>query len=381
MNQNNLGKKDIFKNQFRLELGKITLSEIWEIPETIRRCISKDNRAEIKKIATSIVERSDIKSIYLLGSGTSYHSGLVSTYWFSQLANYPTHCELAPEFKYLIEPIIAPKHCVICISQSGESELTVYAAKMASKKGALVISITNNANSTLAKISGENRTILTRAGEEKSVLATKTYVAQLIVLTALSFELAFIREKITENKYDNLWDELKSVPKLIELILPKYRNEIREIAPYFKFAKNAFIIGAGPDYANCLEAALKFKEGARIFAQAFSTAEFPHGPITLAESHSAFVLCVFPRREAKTRHEDVMKLISRLKERGVTVLGIKNPNDIVPQLDIEINMPNCDEVFQPIFSIIPIQLLVVEIASIQGINCDTPKFLSKISGL
>jgi len=212
-------------------------------------------------------------------------------------------------------------------------------------------------------------------------LATKTYVAELVCLTALSFDLAYLRGSITEEAYDALWDELKSIPKLIELILPNYRKEIRVIAPYFKFARNAFVIGAGPDYANCLEAALKLKEGARIFAQAFSTAEFPHGPITLAESHSAFVLCLIPRPEVTARHDDVLKLIRRLKERGVTVLGIKNPDDIVPELDIEIDMPQSSEVFQPIFSIIPVQLLVVEIATIQGINCDTPKFLSKISNL
>jgi len=364
----------------QLELGHITQSEIWEIPEAIRRILDRDNRNKIKAIAKKIADNKEIVSIYCFGSGTSYHAGLVSTYWFTTLAKFPTHCELAPEFPYLVEPIIAKKHCVLCISQSGESDFTVYCAKVAKEKGSFVVAITNNPDSTLAKVCGEN-VILTRAGNEKSVLATKTYVAELVCLTALSFDLAYLRGSITEEAYDALWDELKSIPKLIELILPNYRKEIRVIAPYFKFARNAFVIGAGPDYANCLEAALKLKEGARIFAQAFSTAEFPHGPITLAESHSAFVLCLIPRPEVTARHDDVLKLIRRLKERGVTVLGIKNPDDIVPELDIEIDMPQSSEVFQPIFSIIPVQLLVVEIATIQGINCDTPKFLSKISNL
>jgi glutamine---fructose-6-phosphate transaminase (isomerizing) len=368
------------ENKGQLDLGKLTLAEIWEIPEAIRRAIiNRADREKIKSIAQSILDNECV-SVYCLGSGTSYHAGLVSTYWFSQLAKYPTHCELAPEFPYLVEPIIAKKHCVICISQSGESELTVYSAKKSKESGAMVIAITNDPESSLAKIAGDN-VLLTRAGKEKSVLATKTYVTQLVMLTALAIDLAFLRKKITEEVYESLWDELKAMPKLIELILPTYRKKIRSIAPYFKFVRNAFVIGAGPDYPNTMEAALKLKEGARIFAQAFSTAEFPHGPITLAESHSAFVLCIVPRPEAKARHDDVLKLIKRLKERGVTVLGIKDPSDIIEDLDIVIDIPNCNEVFQPIFSIIPVQLLVVEIAIIQNINPDTPKFLSKVSGL
>ena len=126
---------------------------------------------------------------------------------------------------------------------------------------------------------------------------------------------------------------------------------------------------------------MKLKEGARIFAQAYSTAEFPHGPITLAESQTAFVLCIIPRIEAENRHNDVIKLIQRLKERGVTILGIKDPNDIVEDLDMVIDMPRCSEMFQPIFSIIPVQLLVVEIATIQGIDPDQPKYLSKVAQL
>ena len=253
------GKKpEVKMPKIPVEYGKQTLSEIWEIPEAIRRgIISKDDRNKIYQIAQKIVE-SGCVSIYCLGSGTSYHAGLVATYWFSQLANFPTHCELAPEFPYLVEPIVAKKHVVICISQSGESELTVYSAKVAKERGAFVIAITNNPNSELAKIANDN-TILIKAGPEKSVLATKTYVTQLVILTALAIDLAKIRGKITEEKYESLWDELKSMPKLIELILPNYRKEIKKIAPYFKFARNCFVIGAGPDYANCMEAALKLR--------------------------------------------------------------------------------------------------------------------------
>ncbi len=240
---------------------------------------------EFREVSQAILDR-NLNTIICLGSGTSYHAGLVSTYWFNQLTRIPTFSELGPEFPYLIEPVIDEKDCVICISQSGESEHTVYSAQKAKEKGALVVAITNTEEGTLAK--SADYVIFTRAGVEKSVLATKTYACELIALTTLAIEIAFLGGNITEQAHDAMWDELKSIPKLVELTLPMHRREIHNIAPYFKFARQCFVIGAGPDYANCEEAALKLKEGARIFAQAYSTAEFPHGPITLAESQTAF---------------------------------------------------------------------------------------------
>jgi len=363
-------------------LGQKTLKEIYEIPDAIRRTILQESeKKQIRGVAQRIID-SGCVSIYIFGSGTSYHAGLVATYWFSQWAKFPTHCELAPEFPYLIEPIIAPKHIAICISQSGESELTIYSAQKAQEHGAHVIAITNNPESTLARIGGEN-TLHTRAGPEESVLATKTYVTQLAILATLALELAKLRGHLSEKKYNHLWQSLQGIPAKVEECLPDLHDQIRKIAPYFKFARNCFVIGAGPDYANCMEAALKLKEGARIFSQAFSTAETPHGPITLlSDPRDAFVLCIIPRSEARMRHADILKLLARLKLRGVTLLGIKNPDDNeATDLDMAINIPECTEKFQPIFSIIPVQLLVVEIATIQNIDCDRPKYLSKVSKL
>ncbi|MHA1518576.1 MAG: SIS domain-containing protein [Promethearchaeota archaeon] len=368
-------------SQNSLELGKITKSEIWEIPEAISRTIiQKEDRERIMKVAQGIID-SKCSSIYIFGSGTSYHAGLVSTYWFSKLAKIPTHCELAPEFPYLIEPIIAKKHVSICISQSGESELTVYAAKVAQEHGSHVIGLTNQEKSTLSTITKGN-TLITRAGKEESVMATKTYVTQLVILVALAVDLALLRGKITDEQHHEIWEKMSGLPAKVEQYLPQVRTSIRKIAPYFKFCRNSFVIGAGPDYANCMEAALKLKEGARIFSQAFSTAETPHGPITLlSDPRDAFVLCIIPRPEAINRHRDILKLIKRLSAKGVTILGIKNPDDIVPGLDIEVNIPKCSEIFQPIFSIIPVQWLVVEIATMQNMDCDRPQNLTKVSRL
>ena len=80
-------------------LGEKTLKEIWQIPQSIEKTISKTkNRDKIKEIAKKIID-SNCVSMYILASGTSYHAGLVSTYWFSQFAKYPAHFEFASDSK------------------------------------------------------------------------------------------------------------------------------------------------------------------------------------------------------------------------------------------------------------------------------------------
>ena len=302
-----------------------------------------------------------------MGSGTSYHAGLVSTYLFSALAKFPVRCELAPEFPYLIEPIVSKKVCYICISQSGESELTVYSAEKANAAGAVVVAITNNIESKLAKIAGQN-TLLTKAGAEKSVMATKTYIAQLTILTALAIEIGMLKGTITKEKYEKLYKEFNNLPGTIESALSNMKKEIEVVAPYFKFASNSFVIGADYNYALAMEAALKLKEGSRIFAQAFSTAEFPHGPITLAEPHTAFCILFTPKKSNAVQFADLIKLVNKLKERGVSMVALNNNPEKIEGVKLNVKIPSVSDTFQPFVSIVSPLLLAVEIAISKNIN-------------
>jgi glutamine---fructose-6-phosphate transaminase (isomerizing) len=354
-----------------------TEKEIYEIPEKLTKAIKQKNL--IKEIAENLSKR-DIKHIYLIGAGTSYHAGFAMSYMFNRVTKIPTHTEFSMEFQYLIEPVLKEEDCVIGISQSGETKDTIESISIASKLGCFTIGITNNVESELAKIC--DYSISLRCDEEKSVLATKTYVSELAILAILALEIALSRETINENEYNKVIKELKAIPSLIKKILPGLHSHIKGLSQYFKFSKFCFIIGGGPDYATAMEASLKLKEGSRIFGQAYSTAEFPHGPITLADS-DVWILAMISH-EKDQRKENLMNLLRRIKERKATILGIYEAEDSeeLPNfIDFGIRIPNTLKDIQPLVMILAVQLLTLEIAKIKGINCDTPKFLTKVSGI
>ncbi len=359
------------------ERGQYTLAEIWEIPSSLKRTLHF--REKIRKIAQAILDKDPINLI-LTGNGTSFHAGYASQYTFISIAKIPTMAILAPEFHYQIQPVLDARSAVIVISQSGESEDTVSVCEAAKTKGALTIAITNTENSQLAKMADLH--FETMCGPEKSVLATKTYVSQLATLFLLTLELARLKKTISEDVYVEDWKELELIPEKIESVLPDLRNLIRKISRYYKFAETAFVIGTGPDFATAQEAALKLKEGARIYAQAFSTSEFPHGPITLADS-SSWIIAIIPH-EQDERRQKILRLLARLKEREATLLGISSqttPTSELDLLDHVINLPSVPMIFNPLVAIVPIQLLSVEIAIIKNIDPDTPKYLTKVSRL
>lgn len=358
----------------QLELGQLTLQEIWEIPAMLSRTLKfKD---EIQMAAEDIVKK-NVTSIYLTGDGTSYHAGFVSRYLFNRYAKISTHAEVSPEFSYLVSDVLHSNDYIIGISQSGESEMTLQAIKAAKEKKISTLAITNTENSTITKIS--DRYLYLRSGEEKSVLATKTYINTLGILSNIAIEVGYLRKQISEELYSNLLEELRGIPKAIEYSLPSIRKQIRSIAPYFKFAELCFVLGSGPDYGAALEASLKLTEGARINSDAYSTAEFPHGPITLADEHSWIIAMIPP--EQGQRRDIVLKLLKRVKERSATITGIFATEVQDEVLDMGIHVPNVGESFQPFLNIIPVQLLSVELAIQKGINPDKPKFLSKISSV
>ncbi|MFX1408538.1 MAG: SIS domain-containing protein [Promethearchaeota archaeon] len=358
-------------------LGKFTEEEIFDIPRALKKAIKQKDL--VNKIAKELVRRK-IKHIFLIGAGSSYHAGFAMSYMFNRITGIPTFTEFSMEFQFLIRPILNKIDCVIGLSQSGETKDTIESIRIAKDNGCITIGITNNLKSKLAKIC--NFSINLECEEEKSVLATKTYVSELAILAMLSLEIGRENKSISNEDYNKIWVELIRIPDRIYSILPILHEKIKHYSQYFKFAKFCFILGSGPDYATAMEAALKLKEGARIYGQAYSTAEFPHGPITLADSNTC-ILAVIPHEKDK-RKEGLINILKRIKERKATIFGIYESieNEEIPEpVDYGIQVPNTLNELQPLIMILAIQLLTLEISRINGINCDTPKYLSKISGI
>ncbi|MHA1681123.1 MAG: SIS domain-containing protein [Promethearchaeota archaeon] len=356
--------------------GSNTRREILQEPEAIRKAM---NQIDVIKARAAKIGQLNPKFIIITGSGTSFHSGNAAVYFLHHFACMPCYSVHPSEIPYFTKYIIDKSTVLIPISQSGESSDTIEASKIARDKGAMVIPIVNEEHSTLATLFPED-VIYSRAGKERSILATKTYSAQVAIVSKLALELGLVTNRLPGDVYARKVSELGQIPDKIATMKETIQGVAKQIAKYLKFLDRAFVLGAGPDVATAMEGALKLKEGARILAQGYSTPEFAHGPSTLADKNNLIIVIVPPVEDERER--DVLAIISKVKKQGASVLAIYSRGDKIPDaVDFWMEIPRVPVEFNPILSIIPIQYLVLEIALQKHLDPDKPSWLTKVARL
>jgi len=234
------------------EYSHLMIEEIYEEPQVLEKILTK-SKSSIKVIANEIALRLS-NLLYVIGSGTSYHAGLSFQYAVSKLMGfYPTAIPASEFISWLPEQI--KQAVLIAISQSGESIDVIRAVKASLSKGIYVVRVTNNSQSTLANIS--HTVLLTHAGEERALAATKTYSSQLFMLSMLATELAYVLKTIGIEMYGKLMDSLSNVPTMVKNVISQFNESIKEVAMKFVKSNNIFILGSGSLYPLVLEGALK----------------------------------------------------------------------------------------------------------------------------
>lgn len=330
------------------EPGAHMRAEINEQPEAIARTL-KECSDEVSEAA----ELLDNSFIYVTGSGSSYHSSLVLSRALSRIAGLRATAIPASELPEWIPGELIDS-VLVAISQSGESIDVINAVETFRKisPGSPVLSITNTKDSTLHKIS--DASIITRAGEERAIAATKTYTTQLAVSYLLSLELAEIRGKDVEY----LKEELKRIPDAIKEILNK---DYRVYADAIREKEFGFILGKGPNYPTALESALKLRETANLHYVGYSAREFLHGPIQLLTKGTPVFLILV---------SEIGDIAQRVRSLGGDVINLDEGGDIeLPKVSYEIS---------PIVAVVPMQLLSLEVSILRGLDPDKPERLTKV---
>ena len=334
-----------------------TYREIFQQPEILKW--SADLPEVVLKSASKLISDSD--NVYIVGSGSAYHAGLFGSYILNQRNKIQNQPIRAGEFSYNSR-VLTGHDLVLAVSQSGESHDIVEAVLSAKNYGAIIVAITNERDSKLAKLADE--LIITPAGNEKGVMATKTLTAQMAVFLMLSFTIS---DELEEGKIvmNNVSVEVKRVLSSGSISL------IRKLAKELANEETVFAIGRDVDYAIALETALKLKEGAHIHAEGFSASDFMHGPKTLIKPGS-FVLTFVS--DDGSEEDSIINAIE-LHELGAKIIGIGHKKFEV--YDKFFQLSNFKE-FTPIVSVVYSQLLAYFLAKEKGLNPDKPKYLSKI---
>ncbi len=359
------------------------LKEIFEQPCAIRDTLDSRvdwdaGRVDLSELGSMDQALSNIDRIHMIACGTSLHAALVGKWMIETLARIPVEIDYASEYRYR-NPVVDNKTLAVLISQSGETADTLAAGREAREKGALTIAISNVPGSTLTRES--DATLITHAGPEVGVAATKTFTAQLTSLLLLALEIAQRKNRLEPAAERVLLEELARIPARLEKAL-ETNDDIAALAKRLHHARDFLFLGRGLHYPLALEGALKLKEISYIHAEGYPAGEMKHGPNALIDDELpvVFIATYEPGNpESELRYQKTLSNMEEVKARQGIVIGIVNEGDLEARFlcDGVIEIPPTVDLLLPLLSIVPLQLLAYHIATIRGCDVDQPRNLAK----
>ena len=332
-----------------------TLKEIHEQKKSVLKGMIQ-NEEDLTRFCDILF---NAKSIYVTGSGTSYHSALLAKHIFAKLAKMRIEPVISSEFQYVLD-FIDKDSVILAISQSGETADVLNSVKHAKELGTKILSIVNISTSSLARISDSFLTV--NCGPEIGVAATKSFTGQLSVFYTVIDKLCNGAIGINSKRH--------VIASAIELLLSSEEQTIR-IADLLKDIRDIYILGKSLHFPIALEGALKIKELTYVHAEGIAAGEIKHGPLALIDNNS-IVIVINPRDNT---YDDVLSNAHEIKSRGATIIGISNESEEV--YDYFIKLPNFDSILYPLIEIIPLQLLAYHLALKKNADPDYPRNLAK----
>jgi glutamine---fructose-6-phosphate transaminase (isomerizing) len=313
----------------------------------------------------------NVKAVHIAACGTSFHAGLVASYFIEQICRIPARIEIASEYRYR-DPVITPDTLFVTISQSGETADTLAALRNAKRAQYLsTLTICNVAESSMVRES--DLVLLTRAGPEIGVASTKAFTTQLTALAMLTIALAKNGREAAQER--ELISQLLQLPGLVENTL-KLDATIQALAEKFADKRHALFLGRGSLHAIAMEGALKLKEISYIHAEGYAAAELKHGPLALVDEDMP-VVAVAPNNELL---EKLKSNLQEVRARGGKLFVFADPQAGMHSEEgvTVIEMPARVSALQaPVVFAIPLQLLAYHVAVLKGTDVDQPRNLAK----
>jgi glucosamine--fructose-6-phosphate aminotransferase (isomerizing) len=353
------------------------LKEIYEqadaLAETIADRTARGDGVDLAEpglFDESILE--GVERITFIGCGTAYHAGLLGRCAVEDWARMHVGVDVSSEYRYR-NPILTPADLVVGISQSGETADTLAAMRLARERGARVLALTNTMGSQATRDS--DAVLLTRAGLEIGVAATKTFTSQVAAAYLLALRLAELRGTLEPARIAELVAALRALPRLVDELLAHVAPAVEAAAEWSWNADFFLYIGRQAGVPVALEGALKLKEIAYISTDAYASGEMKHGPIAMLDERTP-VVCVATTSPVLSK---ILDNVETVRARGARVIAITTEGDeeVAPHVHSIIAVPAADPMLEPLLAAIPLQLLAYSIARRRGLNVDQPRNLAK----
>jgi glucosamine--fructose-6-phosphate aminotransferase (isomerizing) len=356
--------------------------EIYEQPQAIARTIDKHLKDDtIFPGALQAIENAllTFEKLIIAASGSSRHAGLAGEIMIEDLSGVAVDVEYASEYSYrsthaAVDPI------VMVITQSGETADTIAALREALTRGVKTIAISNVPDTTIVREAGA--ALISGAGPELSIPATKSFTTQLTILYLMALFLARKRGRMTSEVTRSYLQRLLQLPSAIEQNLRVWDELAEEYSARHFQAEKFLYLGRGVHYAIAREGALKLKEISYAHAEGYPAGELKHGPNALVDENLPVVVlatCDHSDPDSGLRYRRTLEVMKEVKSRRGPVVAVASEGDreVGAIADHVFFVPPAPELLLPIVEVIPLQLFAYHVAVRKGYDVDHPRNLVK----
>jgi glucosamine--fructose-6-phosphate aminotransferase (isomerizing) len=356
--------------------------EIYEQPQAIAKTVEQHLQndilfpGELHAIESALLT---FEKLIIAASGSSRHAGLAGEIMIEDLSGVAVDVEYASEYCYrsthaAVDPI------VMVVTQSGETADTIAAQREALTRGVKTIAVSNVAEATIPREA--SAALITGAGPELAIPATKSFTTQVTILYLMALFLARKRGRMTTEVTRSYLQRLLRLPDAIENNLRAWDDLAEQYAQKHFQAEKLLYLGRGVHYAIAREGALKLKETSYAHAEGYPAGELKHGPNALVDEHlPVMVLATCDHHDPDSvlryrRTLEVMKEVESRRGRLVTV-ATEGDQEVAGITDDIFFVPAAPELLLPIVEVIPLQLFAYHMATKRGYNVDRPRNLVK----
>jgi glutamine---fructose-6-phosphate transaminase (isomerizing) len=356
--------------------------EIYQQPQAIAKTVEKHLKddlifpGELQALESALLT---FEKLIIAASGSSRHAGLAGEIMIEDLSGVAVDVEYSSEYCYrsthaAVDPI------VMVITQSGETADTIAAQREALTRGVKTIAVSNVPDTTIVREAAA--ALITGAGPELAVPATKSFTTQVTILYLMALFLARKRGRMTSEVTRTHLHELRQIPGSIEGKLGQWDERAEAYGAKHCQAEKFLYLGRGVHYAIAREGALKLKEISYAHAEGYPAGELKHGPNALVDQDLPVVVlatCDHGDPDSVLRYRRTLEVMKEVKSRRgpLVAVAVEGDQEVTSIADDVFFVSPAPELLLPIIEVIPLQLFAYHVAVQKGYDVDRPRNLVK----